>query len=165
MNSSPRGRGSDKVQPAPHLQHLSLPELRAYRHDLRAEEERVAYWRRLVQGRLHGVRTGTDSDRLDLDDLHRALGVTGSGARRSLLLDVTPVGPLPPLPSLDGAWAEPVTGADRTEASAALEEAATQLADYRAAVRDRLAMATNELITRYIADPEAAFDLTGEPGD
>lgn len=167
MNSSPRGRGSDKVRSAPHLSHLSLPELRAYRRHLTDEEERVAYWRRLVQSRSAALQSsGADLPGLDPEDLIRALGTTGTGERRQLLLTVTKKTSLPALPALDGVWAANVDSDPKTRAavSAALDAAADRLADYRLRVQERLSTATGELITRYIDNPEAAFDLTEPSG-
>ncbi|MFZ5852724.1 MAG: hypothetical protein ACOYY2_15285 [Actinomycetota bacterium] len=37
---------------APRLDHLPLPQLRAYRRGLAAEEGRVSYWRRLLRARI-----------------------------------------------------------------------------------------------------------------
>lgn len=39
-------------EPPPQLEHLPLPQLRAYRRGLAAEEGRVSYWRRLLQARI-----------------------------------------------------------------------------------------------------------------
>ena len=166
MNSSPRGRGTDKVQPSPELAHLKMSELRDYRSHLRQEEERVSYWLRLVQTRLDSLSGAQAVDTLDADGLRRALGPTGTGERRVFLLATHAQTALPPLPELLGAWASAADSRDPAHlahATAALQEASTELADYRDAVRDRLAAATSELITRYIADPHAAFDLIPRP--
>jgi hypothetical protein len=161
MNNSPRGRGSDRVRSSPDLAHLSLPALRSYRSDLREEEERVTYWRRLVHSRSEELASGQDLEPLTRADLAGALGVTGTQQRRTSLLSVHPA-PLPLLPDLSAPWAQEASAVDTTarrEAARSLADAQVLLEDYRQAVHARLAAATGELIARYINDPTAAFDL------
>lgn len=165
MNNSPRGRGSDKVQSSPDLAYLTVPQLRAYRADLREEEERVAYWRRLVQSRQTALTAGHSVEPLSVDELHRALGSTGTGERRDAILSVHTNSPLSLLPSLTAAWAEGADEHDLDRVRVVRTELAMiheRLTNYRDAICDRLATATSELITRYIEDPEAAFDLIGD---
>src|SRR4051812_45469887 len=62
--------GARKAAPAPRPRrersddfvHLSLGRLRSYRQALAEEENRVSYWRRIVQARLDLVRAGAKGD-------------------------------------------------------------------------------------------------------
>lgn len=132
---------------------LSLEELRAYRHRLRDEDDRVSYWRRLVHGRIDLVRAGTDaSGALTLDQVVRALGDTGTGVRREALHRVRAHDQLPHLPVLADVWHDdaPLAG---------LEQAAGQLSAYRTALHRRLDAATDELIRRYRHNPALALGV------
>ena len=96
-------------EPSPHLQGLTLGELRAYRERLRAEEERTSYWRRLVHARIDLLEaTGTTDGSLSLADLVRVLGDTGNGQVRHALHRVRAADPLPDLPALEEVWVVPV---------------------------------------------------------
>ncbi len=53
-------RAAARAQPPQHaaeLDHLTLQELRTYRAALSAEEDRVSYWRSIVQARLDVLNT------------------------------------------------------------------------------------------------------------
>ncbi|HEV3398239.1 MAG TPA: hypothetical protein VG693_03015, partial [Actinomycetes bacterium] len=55
-----------------HVQHewrAPLDDLRTLRESLREEEQRVSYWRQLVQGRLDLVRTALEGGQPSADDL------------------------------------------------------------------------------------------------
>ena len=61
-----------------------LADLRALRESLRDEEQRVSYWRQLVQGRLDLVRTALDGGHPSVDDLAGQAAVRArTGGRRS----------------------------------------------------------------------------------
>ena len=48
-----RGKATEvTMEQGRHLAGMDLAALRAYRHDLQQEEDRVSYWRRLVHARL-----------------------------------------------------------------------------------------------------------------
>lgn len=164
MNNSARGRGAAVALPVPELSALTLHDLRDYREMLTHEEERVSYWRRLVQGRIDILEMASKTlEPLTPKMLLRALSETGTGARRGALLRVNPADTLPDLPHLDGLWAQPVDPRDPEKAAKAIEamnEAERSLSDYRRMVHNRLDAATSELITRYKADPTLCFDLT-----
>lgn len=148
-------------EPSPHLASLELQQLRAYRARLTAEEERASYWRRLVHARMDLLEAQAHSETaLDVEDLVRVLGETGSGQSRRALLHVRPADPLPELPVLEEMWVDDVD----TDDQAAVEDALTrlraaerQLTDYRHALHDRIDEATAELIVRYRADPASAL--------
>lgn len=164
MNTSARGRGTDIALPAPELSHLSLQELREYRAVLTKEEERVSYWRRLVQARIDilGVAS-TSVEPLTPEKLVKALGETVTGTRRGALLSVNPADDLPDLPNINGIWAQapdPHDPVAAEEAMSAMREAEQRLSEYRRLVHERLDAATGELITRYRENPTLCFDLT-----
>jgi anti-sigma-K factor RsiG len=145
-------------EPSPHLQGLSLAELRAYRARLRAEEERTSYWRRLVHARIDLLEaTGTTDGSLSLADLVRVLGDTGNGQVRHALHRVRAADPLPDLPALDEVWVVPSDEDERLDAVRRLRDAETQLTGYRSALHQRIDEATAELIVRYRQDPTQAL--------
>jgi hypothetical protein len=150
------------AKPSPHLADLTLPELRAYREQLRAEEERISYWRRLIHARVDLIRAGTVADSpIDVDALGRVLGDTGTGQVREQLLRVraaeTP--DLPDLPDLEGVWVTPADESGIDDALARLGAAEATLTSYRRGLHERIDEATAELIVRYREDPSRALDV------
>jgi hypothetical protein len=136
---------------------LTMAELRGYRARLREEEDRVSYWRRVVHARVDLLEAGRDaSGGLGLDQLERALGETGSGARREALLRVRAFDPLPELPVLAEIWH---LDTDPAATVARLGEASEQLSAYRTALHRRIDAATEELVTRYRREPALALGL------
>jgi hypothetical protein len=149
--------------PPAELSSLDLPALRAYRRTLRAEEDRVSYWRRLFHGRMDVLlaqsRTATA---LTFDELVFALGDTGAGRRRQALLRVAAEQPLPELPELESIWMDDVDLGDAVEVEKALDRlraGEAQLGEYRAALHSRIEEANEQLIARYREDPRAALQL------
>ena len=147
-------------RPAPEVSdehaHLSLLELRAYRDALQVEEDRVSYWRRVLQARLDVLRAG---GRGGLDPARLAPVLTDSrmGAGRHVLVQALPDDDVPPLPSLEALWSRPVDlddDADRAGLEADLAEAEEQLSAYRTALHRRAQAATGELIARYRLAPD-----------
>lgn len=149
--------------PSADLVELDLAQLRSYRLQLEAEEEKVSYWRRLVHARTDVLQAQSNTGHsLTLDDLTRALGDTATGRVRRVLLRVKPADPLPELPELAEMWVARVDPDDReglADASARLELAEQQLTAYRRALHERIDEATGELILRYREDPRAALAL------
>lgn len=144
------------------LAKLPLTSLRTYRAIAREEEERVSYWRRLVQARLDLLDRSADLEEVSIRTLVNSLGETGTGARRQQLLKVTAHDPLPGLPGLGEAWGAAVDTDDPEESDrvrAALESAERQLSEYRAALHQRIDLSTEELISRYQSDPTLVLDL------
>src|SRR4249919_2244561 len=96
------------VRPA-RLCDLSLPALRQYRLALREEEDRVSYWRRLLQARLDMVAAGrAQSGPMSAQQIAAALG-DGVARQHRIALVATEVGePLPELPELAALWAHPL---------------------------------------------------------
>ncbi len=146
---------------SPHLARVSLPELRAYREKLRAEEERISYWRRLIHARVDLLHAGAlaDSPVLDVDALGRVLGDTGRGQVRAALHRVRAADPLPDLPDLEGVWTTPSDEAGTAEALERLGSAEQTLTSYRRGLHERIDEATAELIVRYRQDPTRALEI------
>lgn len=139
--------------------HLSLAALRSYRAHLQAEEERVSYWRRIVQARLDVVQAGRDRGRGALDVAHLRPVLTDErvSAGRTALMSVVPLDDVPPLPDLAELWERQVGPQDRDGVDALvadLQVAEVQLSDYRSALHRRLEDATGELIARYRDEPD-----------
>jgi hypothetical protein len=159
--------GGDRARKAPRpvperdpaYAHLSLAGLRAYRRTLGEEENRVSYWRRILQARLDLVRAGLDGSSaraVDTDALAPVLTQTRVGAGRQVLVDVLPAQDMPPLPQLEQLWqrhADPRDPAAVEELARCLAHAERQLSDYRIALHRRIAGATGELIARYRDSP------------
>jgi hypothetical protein len=136
--------------------HLSLNRLRSYRQALSEEENRVSYWRRIVQARLDLVRAGATGDPAHAHNLRQVLAQAHERTGRKALVTVVPIDDIPPLPDLAALWerdARPddVEYSERLAADLAVAE--RQLSDYRTALHARIAAATNELIARYRDQP------------
>ena len=151
------------------LSELSLAALRQYRLQLREEEDRVSYWRRLLQARLDMVAAGrANGGPMSAQQIAAALG-DGVARQHRIALVATEVGqPLPELPELASLWSHPLGGNGRANDPAvisALAEAEAQLSTYRTSLHKLLDGATGELIRRYQADPSSCLDaLPGRPG-
>jgi hypothetical protein len=149
---------------AARLAELSLAALRQYRLALREEEDRVSYWRRLLQARLDMVAAGRmQTGPMSAQQIAAALG-DGVARQHRLALVATEVGqPLPELPELAALWAHPLGagggGAADAEVLGGLAEAEAQLSTYRTSLHKLLDAATGELIRRYQADPSSCLDV------
>lgn len=160
VDTGPRRRPAAAARAVPErsaeFDHLLLDGLRAYRRALSAEESRVSYWRRIIQARLDVVRAGDGSDLVDVDHLRPVLTEERVAGGRRALIEVLPVGDIPPLPNLAALWDRaPVRGDAAGNAGLARElvVAESQLSAYRLALHRRLSAATAELIARYREDP------------
>lgn len=147
-------------QRSPEFAHLTLPQLRTYRRALTTEENRVSYWRRLIQARsdlLAGELAVEDGDALE-----RVRGVLSEvrSPGRNALVEIVPVDDVPPLPDLESLWSREVPYGDVTAAEALRRDlgfAELQLSAYRTALHRRLGAATAELIARYHENPTLAL--------
>ena len=153
--------GSAESRP---LAALSVAELRDYRRDLRSEEDRVSYWRRIAHGRIDVLLAGKPSGQsISQAQLVAALADTGTGRRRSGLHRIAAEETLPDLPNLtEDIWEMTVDGSDRAaleRAIAALELAEKQLTEYRTALLRRIDEATDALVERYREEPRRALEL------
>jgi hypothetical protein len=136
--------------------HLSLNRLRSYRQALTEEENRVSYWRRIVQARLDLVRAGATGDPAHAANLRQVLTQASETTGRKALVTVVPIDDIPPLPDLAGLWERDVRpGDDKHNEQLAhdLAIAERELSEYRAALHARIAAATAELIARYRDQP------------
>ncbi|MFL6136375.1 MAG: hypothetical protein ACJ74O_01040 [Frankiaceae bacterium] len=177
---------ADVARLARPLREMPLAELRAHRQELREEEHRISYWRRLVQARLDTSAAGRLS-RVPLSprQIVVALGDGVSRHQRLGLLALEAGQELPELPELSRLWATPLSpdgdpggaggaggaggsggdGSDdaalRAEATtiAGLADAEARLSTYRTTVHRLLDAATGELIRRYQDDPSACLDV------
>jgi hypothetical protein len=139
----------------PDFDHLSIGDLRAYRTALAEEENRVSYWRRIIQARLDVVRAG-EAGAVRVDNLRNVLSEARLNSGRRVLITVVPVEDIPPLPDLAKLWEREPHPGDTTfnEALARdLAGAEIQLSAYRAALHRRITGSTEELIARYREDP------------
>lgn len=141
--------------------HLSIEALRQYRSALTAEENKVSYWRRILQARLDVVQAGAGKE-LDSDRLRPVLTSARVGSGRQALIEVLPVDDIPPLPSLTELWDRSVDVND-IEGSRAfaqdLRVAEAELSAYRSALHRRLGEATGELIARYREQPSLCLSV------
>lgn len=135
--------------------HLSIGDLRAYRQALAEEENRVSYWRRIIQARLDVVRAG-EAGAIKVDNLRNVLAEARINSGRRVLITVVPVEDIPPLPDLAKLWEREPRPGDPTHNEALARDLAgaeIQLSAYRAALHRRITGATEELIARYREDP------------
>lgn len=149
----------------PQLAHLDLMQLRAYRQELQEEEDRVSYWRRIIQARLDLVqarnRTRMHPD-VDGTKLLDVLGESRMTTRRQALLSVAPRDDTPPLPNLMRLWTQDVDMSNPTtvaEHIAELGAAEGTLSIFRRSLHDRLGGATCELVARYHDEPHRCLDV------
>jgi hypothetical protein len=158
-----RRRSVVSTVPSEDLAGLDLDQLRAYRTELEAEEDRVSYWRRLVHARIDVLEAESGTGQpLGMDDLVRVLGDTGSGRTRRALVRFRAADPLPDLPILSEMWVvevDPHDTAQVEDALARLRAAEQQLTTYRRALHDHIDEATRDLILRYRENPLAALSV------
>jgi hypothetical protein len=141
---------------ASELSHLTLDGLRAYRTALAAEEDRVSYWRRIIQARLDTVRMVEGVRAADANALKPVLSSARMGRGRSALVRVVPIDDIPPLPDLERLWEalhDATTPDQRDKLEHDLEHAERELSEYRHALHRRIATASEELIARYRDHP------------
>jgi hypothetical protein len=150
-------------RPAPHPQpefaDLSLAEVRVLRADLSAEEERVSYWRRIIQGRIDVVGSERPIERIE--GLREMLTPAVSQHHRMAYLGVPSHDMPAPLPDLADLWdREPEPGDEqaRGQLVTELKAAEAQLSTYRSELHARLDRVHQELIARYHAEPALALE-------
>jgi hypothetical protein len=144
------------------LHKLSLPDLREYRRRLNVEEQRVSYWRRLVQARLDIIAAGRSGQPLGPKQIIAALGDSYRPQGHRAYMQIESYDDLPPLPDLVRLWSTPLRSprdADHSETTTALSEAEMMLSTYRNALHRRLDAATGELIKRYRVNPALCLDV------
>ena len=156
--TSDTGRFRSVPERSPDFAHLSLGGLRTYRQTLSAEENRVSYWRRIVQARLDLVRAADTATATTVDNLRTVFEEARIDTGRTALMRVVPLDDdIPPLPDLAEIWAREPRHDDEPynqRLAHDLTRAEAQLSAYRTALHKRLAAATGELIARYREQPE-----------
>lgn len=139
---------------------MPLRELRGYRRLLVAEEDRVSYWRRVVQARIDLIEDETNASGdvagLSLARLRHSLGDTATGRSRRVLARISTADPLPELPTLEHFWDEVHDGVD---GAAELRTAEQQLTAYRRVLHELIDQVTARLVERYREEPRAALEL------
>jgi hypothetical protein len=151
------GRSSSRIPPERNAKfdHLTIEGLRVYRTALAEEENRVSYWRRIIQARLDVVRAG-ESGSLRVGNLRNVLAEARIDSPRRGLITIVAIEDIPPLPDLATLWdREPIIDdPDHNETLARdLAGAEIQLSAYRAALHRRISASTDELIARYRENP------------
>jgi hypothetical protein len=135
---------------------LSLDELLERRSALRAHEEQLSYWRRVVQGRLDLLQSRLDGG--DPDALADVLGGTERCGSRMAHSPVRHIEPMLELATADRAWEIASCSDDPAavrHAAARLAVAERWLSDQRARVLAELDHATDQLARRLRDDPGA----------
>lgn len=159
-----RTRGKSARPPAarvPHLAHLGLDALRAYRQELIDEEAAVSYWRRLVHARIVGAAAEAADGRAD-ERLRSVLADHQRSSRRRAVLAPYDGSGTAPMPDLAALWETAPAGPgesdqDRQERRARLATVEAELSAYRHDLHHRLDEATAELIARYRDEPALAL--------
>jgi len=149
---------------SPDFDHLGLEGLRQYRRALGQEENRVSYWRRILQARLDTVRGERSPG--DAEHLRSMLSTSRVTGGRTALIEIMPVDDIPPLPNLEALWDRTGETTDEAERASLIDEltrAEAQLSAYRAALHRRLAGATGELIARYRDEPALCLSALPMP--
>lgn len=155
----PKPVARPEPQRSPEHAHLALGALRTYRTDLQAEEDKISYWRRIIQARLDVVRAGSaagGAGALDAAHLRPVLADSRVSAGRTALVRVLPLDDVPPLPDLGELWERQVAQDDPEGVATLVEDlvdAEAQLSQYRTALHRQLEDATADLIARYRDQP------------
>jgi len=147
-------RSGSTTQPS--LASLTLPELRAYRHELDDEEIRVSYWRRLIQARADLTSAGGSTGIVGTATLCRVLADDHARTERRSILRPLPDDDTPPLADIAALWGR-LEGEDDEGGRILLVEdllaAEARLSAYRKDLHQRIDAAAAELISRYRAEP------------
>jgi hypothetical protein len=147
-------------QRVPRFEHLSLQALRELRQVVTDEEQRAAYWRRIIQARLAVVRARRPPPPPVADLRGVLIDARGSPARMAALAWSADV--LVHLPDLAEVWSRAVDYSDdvaTTVLESELSDAEDRLTAYRLELHGRIDALTAEVIVRYREAPNLALDL------
>ncbi len=163
-----RRKGERRPEPvlSAEYAHLSVEALRESRAALADEEDKVSYWRRILQARLDVVVSGAAGRGVENARLASVLTTQRMSAGRVALVRVLPVDGVPPLPRLAELWERQVDRADaqgRADFARDLQDAESELSAYRAALHERIAEVTGELIARYRKQPDLCLSALPLP--
>jgi hypothetical protein len=140
------------------LGELDLDDLRAMRRQLSAQETKVSFWERIIQGRLDVLQAESDVD--PVTHLGRVLTDAPTLPRRPDHLSVAAVDDVPPLVDLTALWTRQVDHADPAACevlAADLTDAGQRLSEVHSGLFHRIDTVTGELIARYREDPHLAL--------
>lgn len=151
-----RAAGRRPAERVPHLEHLELDALRAYRQELLTEESRVSYWRRILQARLD-TALGERGERTPVARLRTVLSQHQESSRRLAVLPVHDADGPPPLPDLAVLWESGPDASEDDTVLTRLAAAEVELSAYRHNLHARLDDSTSELIARYREQPSLAL--------
>ncbi len=145
------------VLSAEQLELLGLQELREHRRVLTERENRVSYWRRIMQARIDLVRTGALRRGASIEGLQEVLSQQlGTNSRKAHLPVQRQSNEIDGMDDeLAELWATVDTehiGDERLLTE--LQAVERQLSDQRNALHDGIDAATAELIRRYRENPE-----------
>jgi hypothetical protein len=129
---------------------LDLAQLRSLRAALVSEEDRVSYWRRLIQARVDVLRAGDRNAVVSPEQLREVLSGERIHGGRTAMVSIVGSDGVPPLPDLAQLWG--VVDAS-PEHEAALLAAEQKLSEYRSSLHGRLDAVGAELIARYHENP------------
>lgn len=148
-------------QTTPLLAELSLDDLRILRHHLSDEESRVSYWRRLFQARLDML---SGRDLVDTQEIREVLQDASSAPRRWQALGLHPADIDTSMPQAQSLWSRVIDLQDEQQREAymkLLRSMEVSLSTNRRALHRQIDAVTEELISRYRANP--ALALTALP--
>jgi hypothetical protein len=143
------------------LSELSLDDLRILRHHLTDEESRVSYWRRLFQARMDML---SDRGVVDTEEIKTVLQDASTAPRRWQALGLHPADIDTSMPEAQSLWSRVIDLNDEGQRVAYIEllhQMEAALSANRRALHHQIDAVTEELITRYRANP--ALALTALP--
>ncbi len=150
------------------LASLDRDALRDHRHDLETEEDRVSYRRRLIHAQIDLLESGlSPASKFSPQDLVRVLRDSGAGGSGRRALVRIPTETLSSIPDLADVLGTDPDRDDPEQVASALETlraAERTLTEHRRSVHERLDLATQELISRYRAEPTAALAVIPSEG-
>ncbi len=145
---------------------ITLEALRELRRELGEEEQRVSYWRRIIQARIDLLTSGRSHGDI-VERLTSVLAESGSAHRRLANLSVKQADTIAALPDLAKLWARVVDPRDpvAVEAFVAdLRSVEAELSRIRRVIHTRLDEATGQLIARYRQEPMLALTALPDIG-
>jgi len=124
------------------------------------EEQRVSYWRRILQAKLDTVRERENVRTADLAAMGPILTSERMNKGRLALVSFLPDSDIPPLPDLGRLWeiATPLDDPDQAAALARdLQAAESELSHYRRSLHEKIDAVTADLVARYRENPKACL--------
>lgn len=156
----------DQLSPVPACSRLTLRELRSYRRSLDDEENRVSYWRAVIQGRADVTEAGDALGGNDSRALERVLSAGHNGTKRTSVLRLSAGDDVPPFPGIAALWTQldrPADPATRCRLVADLRRLEAQLSAYRRDLHWRIETATAEAVRRYHSEPSLCLSVLPRP--